>query len=847
MNFSLQKKVLLKPEKSRAMSTFLIGILCAACFFLPHMIMDRGYFLFYGDFNVQQIPFYQLCHDAIKSGEIGWSFYTDLGANFIGSYTFYLLGSPFFWLTLLFPNWMVPYLMGPLLILKFGCAALTAYLYIARFTRHKLTASLGGLLYAFSGFSVYNVFFNHFHEAIIIFPLLLLGFELLITEKRPGIFALMVCFCGIFNYFFFFGMMVFGVIYFVIRLISGAIKPGFSLFIRMIFEAVLGVAMAAVLLIPSYLAIIGVDRLDNITLGWNSLLFGKESIYANVIEVFFFPPDIPARPVFFPQADVKWASLGGWLPVFSMVGVFTYCSANRGNWIKRLIATSAVFALVPILNASFSAFNDAYYARWFYMPVLIMCLATSMALEDEKSNFEKGFWLTAVITLIFTLVIGFFPETGTDENGIKKILRYGLYTTSDDPATKEMYIFRFWLTCFIALAGLAVLYMLLRYTKKNFIKFLKTAIICVTIFSVAYANFFIFSGKSHAYEDKIMIDDLIENELHLPGDKDTYRIDVYSGVDNTAMFLNYQSINCFHSIVPPKVTEFYEFIGEERGVASRPTVSSYAIRPLLSVKYLLARSNADSFEDKDSTLMTGYNFVEELQGFKIYENENYIGYGFSYDEYMTYQFCEEYNAADRAKVMLKAIMLSPAQIEKYGHMLENIETSDGYIDLSDYQMKNDAERLNLTSATSFKLGKNSFKATVERDKPNLVFFSIPYDEGWTAYVNGKKTDVENVNIGFMAVAVGEGVSEIEFRYETPGLKAGIIISVTAVIVLIFYVIIYSLYARRHGKTCHYPEGEKLLSDWKKAEKAEELEAWKNCTEPVPDIKLETEEPEKAEE
>jgi phospholipid/cholesterol/gamma-HCH transport system permease protein len=60
------------------------------------------------------------------------------------------------------------------------------------------------------------------------------------------------------------------------------------------------------------------------------------------------------------------------MPVFSMVGVFAYCSAKKGSWIKRLIITCAVMAFVPILNSAFYMFNDSYYVRWFFMPILIM-------------------------------------------------------------------------------------------------------------------------------------------------------------------------------------------------------------------------------------------------------------------------------------------------------------------------------------------------------------------------------------------------------------------------------------------------------------------------------------------
>lgn len=74
-------------------------------------------------------------HDAVRSGNIFWNWNTDLGANFIGSYSFYLLGSPFFWLTLPFPSAAVPYLMAPLLMLKFALSSLTAYAYLRRFVR----------------------------------------------------------------------------------------------------------------------------------------------------------------------------------------------------------------------------------------------------------------------------------------------------------------------------------------------------------------------------------------------------------------------------------------------------------------------------------------------------------------------------------------------------------------------------------------------------------------------------------------------------------------------------------------------------------------------------------------
>ena len=59
--------------RKRYLQVFLLGLCVAAAAFLPYIIYDKGYFFYYGDFNVQQIPFYQLANEAIHNGEIWWN------------------------------------------------------------------------------------------------------------------------------------------------------------------------------------------------------------------------------------------------------------------------------------------------------------------------------------------------------------------------------------------------------------------------------------------------------------------------------------------------------------------------------------------------------------------------------------------------------------------------------------------------------------------------------------------------------------------------------------------------------------------------------------------------------
>ena len=80
-----------------------------------------GYFHYAGDFNDQQINFYQYANAFVKNGG-SFSWATDLGSGFVNSYSFYLLGSPFFWLSMVVPARLMPWAMVPLLCLKMAVA-----------------------------------------------------------------------------------------------------------------------------------------------------------------------------------------------------------------------------------------------------------------------------------------------------------------------------------------------------------------------------------------------------------------------------------------------------------------------------------------------------------------------------------------------------------------------------------------------------------------------------------------------------------------------------------------------------------------------------------------------------
>ena len=771
-------------QKNYALRAFLWGLALATLVFLPWIIWNHGYFFFYGDYNVQQIPFYQMIHDEIRNGNIGWSYTTDLGANIIGSYSFYMIGSPFFWLTLPFPSSFVPYMVAPLLILKMALASLAAYTFLRRYVKNKNYAVIGGLLYAFSGFGIYNIFFNHFHEAMITFPFMLAAADNFIYEKKKGHMAFAVFVSAFMNYYFFAGQAVFVFIYWAVRMNTGSFRMSFKEFFRFLLEVLSGFLCAGIVLMPSVLAVLQNSRVNNFPTGWGAVVYTSEQRYIHIIESFLFPPDMPAYANFTPDSNAKWASVAGWLPLFSMVGVFSFYKLKTHKWLRTFIPILFLMAFIPLFNSFFQLLNAAYYARWFYMLTLMLSLATILCLDNSETDYKPGLKITFIATALITCLIGLTPTVSTDTKGVSTT-SYGL----------EKYPDRFWIWAGLAFIGLIMLAFALNF-KKAPKAFPRMISVMLSVLIVLYGNVLVGVGVvNSSYKYNYIANYAIGNKDRFKELKDlkNVRSDFYDEMDNMGMYWQIPTIQAFQSIVPGSVMEYYKSVGVERSVGSRPDTDVYAIRSLLSCKYLF--DNMTDSKDFAGTLgtskMPGWKHIKTRHNYKIYENEYYIPYGFTYDTYITREEYDNCPESNRSNLMLKSIMLSNEQAEKYSSVLAHDENIASY-KYTQTEYFNDCNARKKLVCSSVKFENNKFTAKITTGRTGeLLFFSIPYEDGWSATVNGKAVTVEKVNVGFMAVAVPANTeSTIVFTYRTPGLMLGAGISAVGIVILALYLILY---------------------------------------------------------
>ena len=77
--------------------------------------------------------------------------------------------------------------------------------------------------------------------------------------------------------------------------------------------------------------------------------------------------------------------------------------------------------------------------------------------------------------------------------------------------------------------------------------------------------------------------------------------------------------------------------------------------------------------------------------------------------------------------------------------------------------------------------KNKVFATYDVQQDTSIFFTIPYDKGWSAYQDGKKIEIKQAQTGFMKVDVPKGKGTITLSFIPNGFIAGAICSFTSLL------------------------------------------------------------------
>lgn len=726
-----------KLFSSKTFQAFLLSFILGMIIILPNIIGGNGIYNLLADFNVQQIPFNKMIGESIKEGSILWTWYNELGSNFIGTFGFYNLFSPFNIIGYLFPSSWFEYLIGPIFMLKYAVAGLTSYLFFKRYVKNKNYAIIGSLLYSFSGFQLTNIMFYHFHDIVALFPLLLYTLDNLIYDNKKGRFALVVALLAFTNWFFFIGEVIFVIIYFIVKILTKEYKWNFKNFILVTFEGLIGTLISAIVLLPTYMFIISNPRVNST---WTSISLFKYwdiKVYLEILRSFIFPPELMYIRSFL--TDGNYSSVEAYLPVVGIVLLSSYFFKKPKNWVNVLFIIICIFMIVPILNSSFFMFNSTYYARWFYMPSLIMCLMSIKCLE-EQIKIKKGIIFNLLCYVLFGIAV----------------LVYILHTKNSNVIIDSTY---FILSIIISVVNIIIIFIITNIkTERKKIIFL---ILSIFIFVGLWGNYMTYKYKSNTLSVDQFYINYLDNNTKFSKYKNNRTNSSASCLFNMGYTKKLNNIKSFNSNINGSNFEFYNSIDYKRNVSTEIYVSDKDLNDYLSVKYIIS-CGSDDLEQY------GYEYKESIDGYTIYYNKDFKEFGFAAANYMLDKKFEKLSSEEKKKKLKNTIVLNEEQIKKYQYLYDDNENT--IYKSSDFEFKN-----------------NGFSSRINSSKETLAIYTIPYDNGWVAKVNGKEVDIEKVDNGMMAIKINKGENDITFNYITPGLKYGMILSVISSIILFLYV------------------------------------------------------------
>ena len=257
--------------------TLAFGILFITCFFF--LFRQHKTFVYGGDAWSQGYTAMRYYGRYLRSvlKQLGqgdftipqWDFAIGEGGDIIQTFHYYVMGDPFSIGALLVPDHkMYLYYMASTVLRVFltGIAFIAYSLYkkagLQKVDRFGIL--IGALLYAFSGWNIFNVVrYPYFINCLIFFPFILLGMEKILDQKKSLLFSIAIALSALSSFYFFFMIVLATVLYAAIRLI-GIYKRDVKKIVvtvgRLIAYALLGVLLAAPILCPILYAVLHSSR-----------------------------------------------------------------------------------------------------------------------------------------------------------------------------------------------------------------------------------------------------------------------------------------------------------------------------------------------------------------------------------------------------------------------------------------------------------------------------------------------------------------------------------------------------------------------------------------------------------
>lgn len=129
------------------------------------------------------------------------------------------------------------------------------------------------------------------------------------------------------------------------------------------------------------------------------------------------------------------------------------------------------------------------------------------------------------------------------------------------------------------------------------------------------------------------------------------------------------------------------------------------------------------------------------------------------------------------------------------------DSSECYADIYIYTIDEDVlsagyQKLSDSALDITEYSDTSITGTLSVDENSYLYSSIPYDSGWTIYIDGEEAETFEIGDAMLGTVIKAGSHTVEYKYTPNGLVIGIVISGITAVGVCGYAVYYFKFARR---------------------------------------------------
>jgi uncharacterized membrane protein YfhO len=615
-------------------------LLAAAISMHAYFIYNHVYFNEANSDSVSQIShFYPFLQREFSQGNFFWSWKYGLGGDLFAEFLYYYSVSPFFWLTMLFKISSIQQIYELRLFISiFKHALLMIFMYhlLRYWKRSHVSSIIGSFIYGGSlYFTLYSFRLDFMVDGCVWLPLLLLGYERFVEQKKKGLFIFMVFLMTCSNFYLAYINSIYLLIYAVVKYFLNketySLKGFFQHVLHTIGWYMVGLLLSAFTLLPAVYTYLRVDRFyDDAAI---PLLFKPYFYKLFLGDLFFFIKPTLMVMVF---------------PIIVYFVLFYGFFIREKQTRIRFLFTGFMFLLL-LLPFSYSFFNglSAIQYRWQYLFMFTVAHVFAFILDDLREKKPRFTFL--YFSLLLVLFIGIsayiYKRFPIDIPPIIRIVAFSIGIIT------------------------GVLLMLMHKISRKWGSIL---LIGVVFFNISFTNlvrFYAYPGNPQTLQtrqqdflssyaqprDLKMFQDIREE------DPTFYRIVWDNALHfNTPMLYDYYGFSAYNSLLSGLVHKFvkseheYDTLQLNMPSAFKNLNHRLYLETALANKYYVVPI-ASSFRPY------GYSLFKQTDSYRIFKNEHALPIGFLYDAVVDKRTFATLNFGQRDQLLLQAAVVENAQ------------------------------------------------------------------------------------------------------------------------------------------------------------------------------------------